>query len=70
MENSKFKTLSFDEMSKTQAGWKLFGKETVDGKVNGSIAGAYYQTETTTYTYVFGIHGAGEAGWRTDGYDS
>lgn len=69
MENSKFKTLSFDEMSKTQAGWKLFGKETVDGKIDGSIVGNYYSTHTTTYTYVFGITGSGEPGQRTDGYD-
>jgi len=69
LKNDQFKTLSANEMSSIQGGWKLFGKETVKGDVHGSIAGNYYATEQTTYTYVFGIHGSGETSLVEDGYD-
>lgn len=68
MENSKFKALSFDEMSKTQAGWKLFGKETVSGTVHGSIVGNAYCAEQTT-TCVFGIATSRDTTQVTDGWD-
>jgi len=69
LKNDQFKTLNANEMSSIQGGWKLFGKETVKGDVHGSIAGNYYSTDSTTTTYVFGIHGSGTTTQVTDGYD-
>lgn len=69
MNNSKFKTMSFDEMSKIQAGWKLFGKETKNGDVHGSIAGNAFSTDQTTTTYVFGIPASSHTTQITDGWD-
>lgn len=69
MNNSKFKTMSFDEMSKTQSGWKLYGKETTS-TVHGSIAGNWYGTRTTTTTYVFGIGSSSVFDNPSDGFDS
>lgn len=68
MENSKFKTLSFDEMSKTQAGWKLFGKETVNGDWK-SIQGNYSQRSETTNTYAFGFVTNSTTVYGSDGID-
>lgn len=65
----KFKSLETNEMSEIQGGWRLFGKETVTGTTSGSIVGNAYSTNTTTYTYIFGFHGSGEAGMQEDGWD-
>lgn len=67
--NSKFNSLSINEMKATQGGWRLFGTEVTKGDWK-SIVGNYSTQQVVTTTYSWGFGDGGKPSYNYDGMDN
>lgn len=67
--NSKFNSLSINEMKATQGGWRLFGTETTKGDPRSIVGNQSQQTVTST-TYFLGFVTDSTSKTYDDGMDN